>query len=401
MKKLLKAIVYLVLMAAVAYGAYYSYGLAKEKANPPTEQKGRAALPVRVMTVQTGCVTNAIKLTGALEAIRTVDVVPKISGRLERLALDDGTPVWEGLAVTNQQVIAVIDHRDIRAQLAQAKAAVEAARTAVATANVVLKDRDRERKRMEKLFAEGSTTEQQRDLAVTAHEQAITGVAQAEANLTHAQTAVGVIEVTLTEAFLHAPMDGVVSAKYIDPGAMVSASTKIVQIIPMDELKFMIAIPGPYLHMLTVGETTVTVRSDAVPDRVFVGLIAHIHPAVDPITRTATVEVRLKNECNDAGEWLLRPGLYAEGHIILNIRRDTVTLPADVALRRGARFLAFVVKDGKAETRELTVGVRDSNRLEILQGLAAGEQVVVMGQHRLTDGIPVRLSDGQDDGQRK
>jgi multidrug efflux pump subunit AcrA (membrane-fusion protein) len=49
----------------------------------------------------------------------------------------------------------------------------------------------------------------------------------------------------------------------------------------------------------------------------------------------------------------------------------------------------------------LTVGVRDSNRLEILQGLAAGEQVVVMGQHRLTDGIPVRLTDEQDDGQRK
>ncbi len=89
--------------------------------------------------------------------------------------LDDGTPAGEGLAVTNQQVIAVIDHRDIRAQLARAKAAVEAARTAVATANVVLKDRDRERKRMEKLFAEGSTTEQQRDPAVTAHEQAITG----------------------------------------------------------------------------------------------------------------------------------------------------------------------------------------------------------------------------------
>jgi len=401
MKTVLKAVFYLLLMASIAYGAYYGYRLAKEKSQPPSEKKDREALPVRVMPVQTGCVTNAIKLTGSLEAIRTVDVMPKISGRLERLALDDGTPVWEGLDVTNRQVIAVIDHRDIRAQLSQAKAAVDAARTSVETANVVLKDRDRERRRMEKLFAEGSTTEQQRDLAVTAYEQAVTGVAQAEANLVHAQTAVGVTEVTLTEAFLHAPMNGVISVKYVDPGAMVSASTKIVQVIPMDELKFMIAIPGPYLHMLTAGKTAVSVRSDAVPGRVFIGLIARIHPAVDPVTRTATVEVRLKNERNATGEWLLRPGLYAEGHIILDVRRDTLTLPADVALRRGTRFIAFVVNDGKAQTRELRVGVRDGNRLEILEGLSAGEQVVVMGQHRLTDGMPVRLAAGQDDGQRK
>lgn len=393
MKKLLKAIFYLLVMAAIAFGAWYSYQLADKKANPPAEKKGGGVVPVHVATVQVGSVTNAIKLTGSLEAIRTVDVRPKIAGRLERLAFDDGTPVLEGLAVTNQQVIAVLDHRDIIAQLAQARAAVETARTAVETAKVVLKDRDRERKRMEKLFAEGSTTEQQRDLAVTEYEQAVTGLAQAEAQLVQAKTAVDVVEVTLTEAFIHAPMDGVVSAKYADPGAMVDASTRIVQVIPMDELKFLIAIPGPYLHLLTVGETVVSVYSDAVPERTFMGVIARIHPAVDPVTRTATIEVRLKNEKNDADEWLLRPGLYAEGRIILTVKQNAVMLPADVALRRGTRFLAFVVKDGKAETRELTVGVRDGNTLEIMDGLSAGEQVVIMGQHRLTDGIDVNVAE--------
>jgi membrane fusion protein (multidrug efflux system) len=178
---------------------------------------------------------------------------------------------------------------------------------------------------------------------------------------------------------------------------MVNATTRIVQVIPMDELKFLIGITGPYLHLLTVGKTAVSVYSDAVPDRTFMGLIARIHPSVDPVTRTATVEVRLKNERNEAGEWLLRPGLYAEGRIILDVKRDAVTLPADVALRRGARFLAFAVKDGKAETRQLKVGVRDGNTLEIVDGLRAGEQVVVMGQHRLTDGIAVRVAETTSD----
>jgi membrane fusion protein (multidrug efflux system) len=343
-----------------------------------------------------GSVTNVIRLIGSLEATRTVDVIPKLVGRLESLALEDGTPVLEGFAVTNRQVIAVIYHRDILAQLAQSRAAVETAKKAIDTAKVVLKDRDRERKRMEKLYAEGSTTEQQRDLAVTAYEQSVTGLAEAEAQLVQAKAAADVIEVNLTEAFVHAPMDGVVSVKYADPGAMVSVSTKIVQIIPMGELKYLIAVPGAYLHLLTAGKTVVTVVSDAVPGRVFTGVIARIQPSVDPVTRTATVEVRIANEMSASGEWLLRPGLYAEGRIVLEHKQDAVVVPADIVLRRGARFLAFVVQHGKAETRELKTGIRDGNMLEVLDGLRVGEHVVVMGQHRLADGVSVRLVDEAD-----
>lgn len=393
MKKFLKSLLYLILVIAIGYGGWRSFKWASEKAKPPSTSDGMEVVPVHVATVAVGSVTNAIKLTGALEAIRTVDVIPKISGRLDSLAFADGSPIWEGAAVTNNQIIAVIDHRDIKAQLAQAVAAVETARTAVETAKIVLKDRDRERKRMEKLFAEGSTTEQQRDLAVTDYEQSVTRLAQAEAQWVQAKTAVSIINVTLTEAFIHAPMKGVISAKYADPGAMVTPLTRIVQIIPMEELKFLIAIPGPYLHILQTGITQVEVYSDAVPHRTFTGIISRIYPAVDPVTRTATVEVRLTNEHSPDGEWLLRPGLYAEGRIILGVRKDVVTLPADVALRRGERFIAFVVKDGKAETRELSVGVRDGNTLEILSGLNVDEQVVVMGQHRLTDGVGIRIAE--------
>ncbi|HNX33488.1 MAG TPA: efflux RND transporter periplasmic adaptor subunit [Kiritimatiellia bacterium] len=395
MKRVLQVVFYMAALAAIAFGAWYGYRMAQKKAKPVAEDKTGGAVPVRITVVQSGGVTNAIKLTGALEATRVVDVVPKIAGRLETLALEDGVPVLEGVSVTNRQIIGVIDHRDIRAQLAQSQAAVATARAAIDTAKVVLKDRDRERKRMEKLFVEGSTTEQQRDLAVTAYEQSVTGLAQSEAQLVQAQAAVEVIDVNLTEAFLHAPMTGVVSAKYVDPGAMVNATTRIVQIIPMEELKFLIAIPGPYLHLLTAGKTVVSVYSDAVPGRAFVGLIARIYPAVDPVTRTATVEVRLKNERNEAGEWLLRPGLYAEGRIILEAKSGVVTLPADVVLRRGSRFLAFVVKDGRAETRELKIGARDGNVVEVSQGLKVGEQVVTMGQHRLTDGLAVRLVEAE------
>ncbi len=393
MNAMLRPPAYAIAAAGIGIAAWYGYRVMDRRATPPTEEKGRQAVPVRTATVGTGCVTNSIKLTGELEAIRTVDVMPKIAGRLESLSLEDGTPILEGTKVTNRQVIAVIDHRDITAQLAQARAAVETARATIATAQVVLRDRLREKNRMGKLFADGSTTEQQRDLADTAHEQAVTELAQAEARLVQAEAAVELTEVNLTEAFLLAPMDGVISAKYVDPGAMVSPSTKIVQIIPMEELKFLVAVPGPHLRHLAAGRTTMSVVSDAAPDRQFPGVIARIHPMVDPVTRTATVEARLANETDAAGEWVLRPGLYAEGRIVLGIRRDVPVLPADVLLRRGERFLAFVVADGRAETRTLKVGVRDGNLVEIADGLKAGEPVVVAGQHRLTSGQPVRFAD--------
>jgi hypothetical protein len=91
---------------------------------------------------------------------------------------------------------------------------------------------------------------------------------------------------------------------------------------------------------------------------VFIGLIARIHPAVDPVTRTATVEVRLKNERNATGNGCYAPASMQKAISFWIVRRDTLTLPADVALRRGTRFIAFVVNDGKAQTRELRVGVR-------------------------------------------
>jgi len=393
MKSLLKGLAYVLAAAGIAGAAWFGYRYADKKATPPLVDKGRQTIPVRTAAVCTGCVTNSIKLTGALEAIRIVDVMPKIAGRLESLSLEDGTLVLEGTTVTNRQVIAVIDHRDIKAQLAQARAALETSRTAIDTAKVVLKDRLREKNRMSKLFVEGSTTEQQRDLAETAYEQAVTELAQADAKFVQARTAVELIQVNLTEAFLHAPMDGVVSAKYVDPGAMVNASAKVVQIIPMEELKFLVSIPGPYLRYLVAGQTTVNVFSDAAPEQRFSGVIARIYPAVDPVTRTATVEVRLTNTTDASGAWALRPGLYAEGRIILEVRSNVVVLPADVLLRRGERFLAFVIKDNQAETRQLKVGVRDGNLFEIVDGLKAGEQVVVAGQHRLTHGQPIRFAE--------
>lgn len=138
------------------------------------------------------------------------------------------------------EVIAAIDRRELEAQVALAEAQQR-------QAEVTLADRDRERRRLEALFAEEVATEQARDAAVTAHESAQAALAQAKAQLALAQ-------VNLDETFIRAPMDGVVTERRMDPGAMVGPSAAIVRIAQMNPLRLMLAIPARLLPMLEEGK---------------------------------------------------------------------------------------------------------------------------------------------------
>jgi len=381
-------------VAAMAAGTYYGMRTAREKAHPPPAPRSDPVIPVRTTVVARTNLLEAITLTGAIEAVLHVELRPKIAGRLERLAAADGGPVFEGSRVAAGQVVAELDHRDLDAQVEAARAAVATARAALETALVNRADKAREQARMKRLFDQGSATEQQRDFAVSDFERAAVGVTQAEAQVRQAEAALAVHEVARGEAFVRAPMDGVVSFKGVDPGAMVNSGTTIVSILPLEELKFLVSIPGGYLPRIGAGKTRVELRADAAPGVVFPGVVAHVHPVVDPVTRTATIEVRLPNAQNERGDWLLRPGLYAEGRLILGERPDVTAVPVDVLLRRGARYLGFVVSGDRAQTREIVPGVRDGRMVEALAGVEAGEELVVSGQHRLANGVRVNRTGG-------
>ncbi len=376
----LKALLTLIAAAAILGAGLAGYRVLKAR-QQPAAQPGAAKRISRVHTapVTRGTVTHHLVLTGDIEAIRTVDLKPKLSARLERLALDNGTPVLEGTAVRSNEVVAVLDHRDLEAQAAQARAAL-------AISEAALQDAGREKARVENLLKEGSSTEQARDRAVNAYERAVAGAAQARAVLNLA-------EVTLSEAFLRAPMDGVVSAKYMDPGAMVNPSMPILRIVPMDEVRILVGVPSLHLGRLAAGVTPVELAVDTWPDRPLTGLVSKIHPTVDPATRTATLEIRVPNPRTEKGEYFLRPGMYASLRILVDRRENVLVVPADALVRRLDRFLAFVVADGRAQARTVRPGLRDGPNVEILEGLKEGEALVVSGHTRLTDQAAVEVMD--------
>ena len=346
-----------------------------EPAAAPADAPAMRPVAVRTATAGTATIGEKLEFTGELESPLSVDLASKASGRLDKLEIGKGRPLREGDEVKKDDVLAEIAHGELEAQVSLAGAQVQAAEVALA-------DKARERRRIEALFGENVTTEQARDTAVTAFDNAQAALAQAQAQLRLAR-------VNLAEAFVKAPMDGVVLERYVDPGAMVNSGTPILRLAQMSPLRLMVSVPARMLPMLHPGKTGVSVRFDGTGDRVFDCTVARVFPAVDSATRTARVEVLLDNEKDAAGSWLLRPGMYATATLETAAREDVVTVPAAAVVRVLDRHVLYVAEGSRVRAATVALGVRDGDRVEILSGLAPGDEYVVMGQNKLTDGAPI------------
>ena len=360
-------------VAAAAVAAMFC-GCSKTAEKIGEKKKNRGPVPVRTARVERRDISETLLFTGELESPLSVEIQPKIQGRLEKLELENGGPTTEGAEVRRGEAIAKLDGRELEAQVALAEAQAK-------QAEVALQDRERERRRLDALFAEEVATEQARDAAVTAHESARAALAQAQAQLRLAQ-------VNLDEATLRAPMDGVVAERHADPGAMVGPATPIVRVAQMDPLRLMLAIPARLLPMLEEGQTRVAVATDVWPGRELECTVSRIYPAADPATRTVQAEVLLDNPKAD-GAWRLRPGMYATAKLTLASSPGALTVPAAAVIRVLDRQLVFTVRDGTARATDVKTGLRDAADFEIVEGLSEGDEYVTMGQNKLTDGAEI------------
>ena len=361
-------------MLAAALAAGLGAGCTKAAEKSAAQGKARGPVAVRTARVERRDLSETLLFTGDLESPLSVEVKPKIQGRLEKLALASGAATTEGAEVQRGEVIAEIDRREWEAQVTLAAAQVK-------QAEVALADGARERRRLETLFAEEVATEQARDAAVTAHERA-------RALLEAAQAQRALAAVNLDEASIRAPMDGVVAERRADPGAMVGPATAIVRIAQMDPLRLMLAIPARLLPMIEEGRTRVVVATDAWPGRELDCQVARIFPAADPATRTVRAEVLVANP-KEHGVWRLRPGMYATAKLTLATSPGALTVPAAAVVRVLERRLVFTVKDNVARATEVRTGLRDGADIEIVAGLAEGDEYVTMGQNKLTDGAAI------------
>jgi len=392
MRKALMTVVSLIVLAGILYGGYQGFRLvqARKEAQKAAavKQAVRGPMKVAVTTVRTGRIAHNVWVTGEVRALDAVDVVPEVSGRLERLRLPDGTLIEEGVRVHKGEVVAVIERDRYETAVKTAEAAVAVARASYERAKVNLADARREKDRWTGLAEAGAGTQQQLDRAVTAFQRAQAELDLAQAQIRQAEAALEQARVNLDKATVEAPFSGVVSRKYVDEGAFVGPGTPLFKLMDIREVEITGGVADRHYPKLKVGQTRAEVEVDAYPGEKFTGTLLRVRPELDRATRTVVVTIRVPND-----EGRLKPGMYARMKLVLEEHDGVPLVPDEALISSQGELRVYVVDGGKAHSRKVRLGLEEGNMNEVLEGLGVGETVVVRGKEMLRDGAAVEAID--------
>lgn len=358
---------------------------------PPAEMTSAPKTPVRVeverLTAETS--PQTVALTGVVQARRKATIAARVMGSVRRVAVEEGQRVSAGqplIELDDQQFASGVSAA--RAMRAEADAAIAAGRQAVlaAEAQLALAAVTHERYRM--LLSKQSASQHEYDVAEAglkaaqaSVEQARASTAQAEAKKAQAEAQLASAETMQGYGRISAPMAGVVTERFVDPGDLASPGMPLLEIEQAGEYQLEAAVPESLISALRVGQQVgVAIQSlgESGPTE---GRIAQIDPAADAASRTFTVKTSLGSQS------ALRSGLY--GQLLLpGEERSGLSVPSSAVVSRGQIQSVFTVEDGTARLRLVTLGQLLDGRYAVLSGLSAGDRVV-LDPSAVTDGSPV------------
>ena len=203
-----------------------------------------------------------------------------------------------------------------------------------------------------------------------------------------AQAALDMARAQYALAAIRSPIAGTVTKRAINDGESVDPATPAFEVIDSASLDLVANVPAGYLDRIKTGDIAV-VRVDAIPDKEFTGGVVQVAPAVDAQTNTVAVRVRL---ANPGGE--LKAGLYATAHIAVAIHQNAIVVPDSALVVEGDDTFVFVSQGEKVQKRKVTIGIRGDKRAEITEGLKQGERVVTTGAFGLGDGTRIKIVEG-------
>jgi multidrug efflux pump subunit AcrA (membrane-fusion protein) len=389
-----------VLLAALVAAAA---GCSKSDTAQARSREG-APKPVRVEAVRQESVQRAVDVVGTLAPVDQVTISSEADGTVSRILADLGDRVKAG------QVLIQIDNEKQQYSFEQQQAALaralaqygandpehlpEIERTPDAMrANADLQQATQAYTRASELFKRNLVSQQALDDAQAAlhSKQAIYNSAlqtgkNLRASIQASQAAMKLAGRQLRDTQIRAPFDGFVEKRMVNQGELVKTQTPVIAIVRLDPLKITAEIPEKMAPWINSGET-VQLQVDAYPRRTFTGKVSRISPAVNSSTRSFPFEALVPNA--DAA---LKPGTFARVHIASSKVDSVLTLPYAALQYRYGVNRVFVVDGDKLNMRELSVGERVGDRIEILGGVKAGERVAVTDVDTLNDGAAVSIS---------
>jgi membrane fusion protein (multidrug efflux system) len=319
--------------------------------------EGMAAVPVGAAPVERRDISSYIETNGVLEAENEVDLIARMNGPIVELNTEEGMTVRRG------QPLARIDDRDIRSDL-------EIARVAQAEAKLDFE-------RAERLRASQLISPEE-------YEQAANAFETAEARYEGTRILLGYTEIT-------APFDGLIVNRYIDFAQQVSPGAPLFRISDFDPLLCPIQVPERELPRLAVGQSAY-LTVEAWSGERFAARVLRISPVVNAATGTVKVTLDVTPDKR------LRPGMFARVFLETERRTASLVIPKAALSLESLGDTVYVVGDGVAQRRDVTLGFREGDFVEVTAGLEEAEQVVVIGQDGLSDGTPIRVLGEEENG---
>ncbi|MFH1514899.1 MAG: efflux RND transporter periplasmic adaptor subunit [bacterium] len=370
------------------------------------------SIPVKTEIVAASDITRNMIASGVLEGWNDIAITAEVGGKLEKIFVNEGQDVKKGGKILE------LEHESLNQQLLSAEAALTTAEQALKkiergirpeemaqiiaqldSARTSFENADENFKSSQELYDEGVISKLDLDMAESQlagakaqyetalknKELADIGAREedrisAEAGVLNARARRDLAREQYNKAFFYSPFDGTVAFIYVDPGEMVTPGIPLINIVSLQTLKLSIAMNSEEAVNVKVGDE-VLIHPEVNSSDVFTGTVSKIDIKADERTGTFSAEIKIDNS-----DGRLIPGMTATCKLSFGEHKDVLVIPLDSIINRGMYKFVFILEDGKAVQHQVITGVINENEAEIVDGLQAGQTLIIEGHKNLNDG---------------
>jgi len=348
---------------------------------------GRMPMTVELAPASRQVMVDTTSVVGNLIGQATIDVVPRVAGRIEAITVRLGDRVAKG------QQIAKIEDREIKEQITRFERTLDVNKANVANRESDQKGAEAVLARQKRGLDGGITPRQIYEDAEIRYNTTVSQLAAARAQVGATQSSIDELRITLSNTTVVSPVDGFVSRRLLDQGAFAGANTVILSVVEISTVRLVANLVEKDIRRVQPG-VLAEVEVDAFQGETFKGEVSRVAPVFDPATRTAAMEIEVPNP-----GFRLKPGMYARVKLTVERKLNALSIPRNSVVDLEGKRGVFLVPDGQtARFNEIETGLQDGDRIEVLSGLKDGQRVVTFGALALRDGDRVTLADAAGKG---
>ena len=326
-------------------------GCSKKSGNETASNKDKGnTVSVKTLKLKATEFTDVISVVGTIKPYQKALISTTEGGKIIKFSKEKGDYVVKG------DTILIIDHEALEANLQSTKAQYELAKITYEKQEIVYKEN------------------------VNSEIQYL----QAKYNLQQMEAKYKLIKDRFNNTFIIAPFSGYIDRKYFDEGELAPVGKPIVLLIDIAKVKVESGVPSKYVETVNKGDVALVYVTDI--DKEFKGKITFVGTSVNAVNRTFPIEITLRNK-----GLVLKPELITKVKIQQTTYDNIIMVPTEVISRVDEGYIVYVLEDGKARSRKITILKRTANEVAVLNGLKEGDELIVVGYQNLVDGQKVKV----------